>query len=291
MNIHQLNCFIAAANTLSFSEAARKSYISQSNISKNIDNLENELGVKLFYRTNKGVILTEEGNLLLQRATSIINQIDDLTNYYYLRKESIRELKISSLPISPVKNAIKKHLSNKVIIDFKETNRMEVIQNVIQNQSEIGFIMTSSLDPLRFQDIFKENHLSFTIIKQDDCNVYLNKNHPLANHLYLTFETLKDYHRIVFNLDKMTKNTVFEDVKHRVITNSVSLVKSIIESSNDYLIQTQWDKDIFENDNIISIPLRENHVKATIGYCYKKTYAFDEEITKILAEICYDINA
>lgn len=89
MNIHQLNCFIAAANTLSFSEAARKSYISQSNISKNIDNLENELGVKLFYRTNKGVILTEEGNLLLQRATSIINQIDDLTNYYYLRKDSI----------------------------------------------------------------------------------------------------------------------------------------------------------------------------------------------------------
>lgn len=161
---------------------------------------------------------------------------------------------------------------------------------VIQNQSEIGFIMTSSLDPLRFQDIFKENHLIFTIIKQDYCNVYLNKNHPLANNHYLTFEILKDYHRIVFNLDKMTKNTIFENVKHRVITNSVSLVKSIIESSNDYLIQTPWDKDIFENDNIISIPLHEDHVKATIGYCYKKKYAFDEEITKILTDICYYIN-
>lgn len=290
MNIHQLNCFIAAANTLSFSEAARKSYISQSNISKNIDNLENELGVKLFYRTNKGVILTEEGNLLLQRATSIIDQIDDLTNYYYLRKESIRELKISSLPISPVKNAIKNHLSDKMIIDFKETNRMEVIRNVIDNQSEIGFIMTSSLDPLRFQDIFKENHLKFTLLKQDYCNVYLNKNHPLANHHSLTFESLKDYYRIVFNLDKMTKNITFADVKHRVITNSVSFVKNIIESSSDYLIQTPWDKDIFENENIISIPLYEDHVKTSIGYCYKKSYAFDEEIKNILADVCYYIN-
>ena len=88
MNIQGLNCFIAAASCGSFTAAARKLYVSQPNLSKSIEALENELGVRLFVRTNKGVKLTDDGAELLDQATNIINSLNDISEYYAHRQTS-----------------------------------------------------------------------------------------------------------------------------------------------------------------------------------------------------------
>ncbi|MGN0488515.1 MAG: LysR family transcriptional regulator [Ruminococcus sp.] len=72
----QLKCFIAVARTLSFSEAARRNYVSQSTVSRYIKDLEKEFGVKLFERTRREVTLTNEGKLLLPYAQDIIDTIN-----------------------------------------------------------------------------------------------------------------------------------------------------------------------------------------------------------------------
>ncbi len=83
----QLKCFISVARTLSFSEAARRNYVSQSTVSRYIRDLEKEFGVKLFERTRHEVELTNEGKLLLPyaqdvidtlgKATSVVNQLNN----------------------------------------------------------------------------------------------------------------------------------------------------------------------------------------------------------------------
>ena len=294
MNIQQLNCFIAASNSHSFSLAAKKIYMSQPNFSKNIKSLEEELGIRLFNRTNKGISLTEEGKDLSNRISVIMNQLDDINQYYNERKNVVREINISSLPIFPVIKAISKLREEKcdegVVFQFIETDRSDTIDKIIQSKCELGFIMTSSIDPLRFNDIFKENYLSYHLLKESYCNVYIRKNHPLAKKKFLTYADLKKYKKIVFNLDGFTKDSIIIKDRYSIITNSISLTQIIIESTNDYLIQTPWDKEIFLTNNIVAIPLLEKNVKTQIGYVHKKNMNLDSILEELVQQVCYNLD-
>lgn len=66
MNDKQIECFLAVAETLNFTQAAEKTYMSQPTISRLIGTFETELGVRLFYRTNKEVRLTPAGVILFE---------------------------------------------------------------------------------------------------------------------------------------------------------------------------------------------------------------------------------
>lgn len=68
MNTVQLECFVAVAEYLNFSKASRSLKITQPAVSHQIQTLEEELGVKLFNRTSKSVILTQEGSRFLPDA-------------------------------------------------------------------------------------------------------------------------------------------------------------------------------------------------------------------------------
>ena len=65
-NLNSLKIFLAVATSNSFLEASNKLYISQPAISKSINKLEEDLGVTLFYRANKGITLTQDGEVLLR---------------------------------------------------------------------------------------------------------------------------------------------------------------------------------------------------------------------------------
>ena len=75
MDINQLNCFISVAQTLNFSEAARRNYVSQSTVSRYIGDLEKEFGVKLFTRSHRDVVITAEGKVLLTYALEMVNSL------------------------------------------------------------------------------------------------------------------------------------------------------------------------------------------------------------------------
>lgn len=75
MDINQLNCFISVAQTLNFSEAARRNYVSQSTVSRYINDLEKEFGVQLFTRSHRDVIITNEGKTLLPYVVEVVDTL------------------------------------------------------------------------------------------------------------------------------------------------------------------------------------------------------------------------
>ena len=77
MTIHQIECFLEAAKTLNFTEAASRLYISQQGLSRQIASLEKELELRLFDRTTRDVRLTRSGELLLWRWKDIPAEIKD----------------------------------------------------------------------------------------------------------------------------------------------------------------------------------------------------------------------
>lgn len=92
MDISKLDLFFAAANSESFTQAAEKCNVAQTTMSKYIAQLEEELGVKLFYRTTRECSLTEAGHTFYNGAKELKKDYDDLTRQ--LMQVAEDELKI-----------------------------------------------------------------------------------------------------------------------------------------------------------------------------------------------------
>ena len=76
MDIRVLRYFLTIAREESFSRAAQALYLSQPTLSRQIRDMEEELGVTLFVRTNRNLVLTKEGMRLRKRAQEIVDLMD-----------------------------------------------------------------------------------------------------------------------------------------------------------------------------------------------------------------------
>ena len=77
MEIHQLRYVVAVAETGNFTRASERVHISQPSLSQQIINLENEVGRKLFHRLGRKAVLTEAGEVFLERARRILFEIEN----------------------------------------------------------------------------------------------------------------------------------------------------------------------------------------------------------------------
>ena len=72
LNVHQLNVFVIAAETLNFTQTAKRLHLTQSSVSQHIKSLENQLGVQLFERKGRSLEITDAGIVLLPMAREIV---------------------------------------------------------------------------------------------------------------------------------------------------------------------------------------------------------------------------
>ena len=101
MEISALQQFLVLAETLNFTQAAEKCFVTQPTLSRKIAVLENELGVRLFVRSRKSVMLTAEGSALVEHARRIVSEYEEILSITDPYRRGIRgSLKIgySSYP-------------------------------------------------------------------------------------------------------------------------------------------------------------------------------------------------
>ena len=82
MTLQQLRYVTAVADTGTISKAAQKFYISQPSLTNSIHELEQELGLTIFHRTNRGTVLTPEGNVFLGYARQVLAQVELIEEKY-----------------------------------------------------------------------------------------------------------------------------------------------------------------------------------------------------------------
>ena len=82
MKLQQLRYVVKVAECGSITEASRRLFVSQPSITASIRDLENEMGVHIFERTNKGVVVSEEGETFLGYARQVLDQADLLEGKY-----------------------------------------------------------------------------------------------------------------------------------------------------------------------------------------------------------------
>ena len=96
MNINQLKYVLEVANSSSMREASTKLYVSQPALSAGIRELEEELGILIFERTNKGVSLTDEGREFIDYAKKAVGQYAILEDRYLSRDSDKERFSVST---------------------------------------------------------------------------------------------------------------------------------------------------------------------------------------------------
>ncbi len=156
----QLETFIRVADAGSFNKAAERSYITPTAVIKQINLLEASLGIKLFERTHRGLIMTKAGLSLYQDAKYIIQYCkDSVTRAKNAMQEDTNIIRIGSSPMTPAQllmplwTKIQERLPDLKfqIIPFENTpeNAREILANLGKNIDVIGGIFDETMLELR----------------------------------------------------------------------------------------------------------------------------------------------
>ncbi|MCF0049075.1 LysR family transcriptional regulator [Dyadobacter sp. LJ53] len=172
MELRQLRYFLKAKELLNFTEAARTLNISQSTLSQQIKQLEDELNVPLFNRIGKRITLTEAGNLFAQYALQSINK----ANEGLLLLQDLKNLNVGSITIGVIYSM--RILFAKILVEFAKQYPKIKIQVVFGttkdllerlNLHQFDFILTFHEKPegteLKYQSLLKANMVLVTAKK------------------------------------------------------------------------------------------------------------------------------
>ncbi|MGN0368889.1 MAG: LysR family transcriptional regulator [Wujia sp.] len=279
MTLTQLCYAVTIADTKSMNKAAMKLFVSQPALSGAIHELENELQMEIFIRTNKGIVVTTDGEEFLSYARQMVELHNIMEERFIGRKENKKRFSVSMQHYSFAVNAFIE-LGNRFSMDefelaIHETKTSEVIDNVKNHRSEIGILYINEFNQKVMKKIFHEADLEF--IPLFDCNisVYLAGSHPLAHKDKISFEELADYPCLSF--EQGDKNSFYFaeevlstlDYRQIIKADDRATMLNLMSGMNGYTLCSGIVSDDLNGGKYISIPLDCEDVM-TIGYIKRK---------------------
>lgn len=201
MTLQQLMYAITTADEKSINKTAQRFFVSQPAISDSIKDLEAEIGITIFERSNRGVTTTNEGADFIVYARQVVAQYD-LLKERYIDKEQKEKFGVSAqhytFAVKSYIEVIENHDPEKYEFSFYEGKTSEVINDVRTFKSEIGIIHLDEYNHNFLLKYLRVNNLEYK--KLFDCKVfvYLSADHPLANKKKLTSHDLEPYPCLTF---------------------------------------------------------------------------------------------
>ena len=195
MNIQHLRYAVAVAEYGSVTEAAEKLYMGQPNLSRAIKELENELGIRIFERSSRGIAPTQQGEEFLYYARSILSQFDEMTVRYQQSPPERPAFRISVPRASYIAHAFVRFAETQpaeLEMDYKETNALRAIRNVSDGLYPLGIVRYQATYERYFLQTFAENHLTHEELWSFRYVALLPKKHPAAEKQTLCLGDLRD---------------------------------------------------------------------------------------------------
>lgn len=204
MTLQQLRYLIEVAQSGSFNAAAHQLYVSQSTLSMAIKDLEAELGVHVFRRSNRGLTLTADGTELLGYARQVVEQADLLAQRYTQKAACCRRARLAistqhyAFAVQAFINIVNACEEDAYDFTLRETRTSEIIRDVQEFRSDIGILFLSDFNERALMRVIDEAGLSFTQLFEATPHVFVSAQHPLAARTSLKPADLEDYPRYSF---------------------------------------------------------------------------------------------
>ena len=185
LTLQQLKYVVTVARTGSMSEASKELFISQPGLTTSIRELETEMGIKIFTRTNKGVVTSNEGERFLGYARQVLEQASLLEGVYKSGTKIKQKFCVSTQHYSFAVNAfvdlIRRFAGEEYDFSLRETETYEINDDVAKMKSEIGILYLNSFNKDALMKIIKSKSLTFTELFTAKPHVFVSTDHPLAD--------------------------------------------------------------------------------------------------------------
>lgn len=280
MNMNQLKYVLEIAGSASMREASTKLYISQPALSASIRELEVELGILIFERTNKGISLTDEGRDFISYAKKAVGQYEILEDRYLSKDSSKERFSVSTqhynFAIKAFTDVIKKMQPEKYLFSIHETKTKQVLDDVRTLKSEIGIVSFSGSNEAVMKKLFRDYQLDFTSLMCRETYVYVWKNHKLAGEKELSIDEMREYPCVSFDQSSdgnfyLTEEAMADYAPDRMIkSDDRATTMEIIAELDGYSIGSgMLSKENSILQGLVAIKLKEED-PLFIGYITRK---------------------
>ena len=202
MTLQQLKYVITVAETGTITEAANQLFISQPSLTNAIHELEKEMNIVIFNRTNKGISLSKEGEGFLGYARQVLEQAAMLEDKYKGNGGGKKQFCVSTQHYSFAVNAfvdlIKEYGQEEYDFSLRETQTYEIIEDVARLRSEIGILFLNDFNEAVINKILKSYDLEFHLLFIAKPHVFISRSHPLAEKKVITNQELEIYPYLSF---------------------------------------------------------------------------------------------
>ena len=265
MTLQQLRYIVTVAQTGNITEAAKRLFISQPSLTNAIHELEKEMQITIFNRTNKGVSLSNDGEIFLSYARQVLEQTDLLEEKFLNKKEQSPKFSVScqhySFAVNAFVDVIRTFGGNQYDFTLRETQTYEIIEDVSRLKSEIGILYTSFNNEKVISKILKQNGLIFQELFVAKPHVFISSQHPLAKYNQLTLEDLEEYPYLSFEQGEYNSFYFSEEILSTLDHNKNIKVRdratlfNLVIGLNGYTVSSGVISKELNGETIIAKPL------------------------------------
>ena len=275
MTLQQLKYIITVAETGTITEAANRLYITQPSLTNAIHELEKEMHIVIFNRTNKGITLSREGEDFLGYARQVLEQAAILEDKYKNGNGGKKQFCVSTQHYSFAVNAfvdlIKEYGQDAYDFSLRETQTYEIIEDVARMRSEIGILFLNDFNEAVLQKLLKSRDLEFHLLFVAKPHVFISRRHPLASKEVITNEELQQYPYLSFEQGEHNSIYFSEEIfsaserKKNIRVRDRATLFNLLIGLNGYTVCSGVIDRELNGKDIIAVPLADEG-EMRIGY-------------------------
>ena len=291
MTLQNLRYVVEVAGCKSFSKAARALFMTQSALSTAIRETEEELGVTLFHRTNRGVTLTPDGEDCLKYCKEIIERADYLSIRYQNRKTVRTYFSVSTqhLPFAVrAFNALTEGFGAEGYdVAIRETETAHILHDVSTGRSEIGVVALTEKQLSLINKSLYIHDLDYRELARLSPYVYVRRRHPLAERDALSLDDLRPYPFVTFDQDDAPgyyseESLFFAPFNRNIHVSDRATKMSVIRSTDAFSVGVDlpnFNQDIYfkrRNTEMVAIPFAEHRDPIPVGVLTRNGHSLTE---------------
>ena len=269
MTFQQLTYVVEISKCGSINKAAHKLFLSQSGISTAVRELEEELGIQFFVRSNRGVEFTPEGKEFLSYAVSLLEQKKRIESLYGEARNTSAPIRfsVSTQRYPFTEDAFLRMLQetedNRFCFSIKETGMDAVIDDVYDHRAELGVIFLTEMTEKLIRRLLDSRELEFHEIAAVAPCIYVRKGHPLTKQTTVSEADLAGYPYVSFEHDQGVATDFSEEYQivslkkpaRTISVNNRSTMMNVLARTDAFTTGSGLLVEGITNQAVMTVPL------------------------------------
>ena len=299
MTLQQIRYVAEIARHGTISKAAQELYITQPHLSSVLKELENELGITIFSRARKGVVLTEDGREFLHFARPLLEQEERILNFYADKPSSAAPFRFSistqryPFVIKAFDSYFQKLAPEQFEIHLRESSMDAVIRDVFEKRSDLGIIFLSASTEKFIRKYLAARNLEFHEMVAIDPCVFFRKDHPMASRAEVDLDDMEAYPFASFESGvsvsvEFSEEVLFSSLNaftRRIYVVDRGTMINTLTHTDAFSIGTGILSEGFAGPELVSRPIRGHQREIHLGWIQPAGGPIPEPLSAFLREL------